>query len=181
MTTLDPAVAWTLRLSLALLFADAAWRKLADPAAFARSVDAYELAPAGAARPLAALLLLAEVAAAALLLAPGGYGRGAALAAALLALYAAAIAVNLVRGRRDLDCGCGGPGMHRPVSGALVARNLLLGGVALALLAPASGRALDWLDAFTVLAATATSAALWTAVVRLDANRPALARARGVA
>jgi len=180
MTAIDPAIVWTLRSLLALLFADAAWRKLADPAAFTAAVRAYELAPARAARPLAILLLLGEVAAAAGLLIPG-HEWGGALGAALLALYAAAIAVNLGRGRRDLDCGCGGPGMRRPVSNALMVRNLVLAGAALVVLVPESERALGWIDLATVLAATATLAALWTAVARLDANRPALARVRGVA
>jgi hypothetical protein len=71
--------------------------------------------------------------------------------------------------------------MRRPVSNALMVRNLVLAGAALMVLVPESERALGWIDLATVLAATATLAALWTAVARLDANRPALARVRGVA
>jgi hypothetical protein len=181
MTALDPALAWTLRMSLALLLAAAAWQKLRAPAAFAAAVDAYRLAPARAARPLAAALLLGEVVAATWLVVPSWQAQGAMLAAGLLALYAAAIAINLGRGRRDLDCGCGGPGMRRPVSGWLVLRNVVLAGVAMLLLLPDGDRTLGWVDAFTVLAATGSAAALWAAVGRLEANRPALARVRGVA
>jgi hypothetical protein len=181
MTVFDPALAWILRLSLALLLVAAAWQKLQAPATFAAAVDAYRLAPARAARPLAAALLLGEVVAAAWLVVPSWQAQGALLAAGLLVLYAAAIAINLGRGRRDLDCGCGGPGMRRPVSGWLVLRNLVLAGAALLVLLPAGDRMLGWVDAITVLAATGSMAALWAAVGRLEANRPALARVRGIA
>ena len=181
MTDLDPALAWTLRLSLALLLAAAAWQKLRAPAAFAAAVDAYRLAPSRAATPLAAALLVGEIVAAGCLVIPSVQSYGALLTATLLALYAAAVAINLGRGRRDLDCGCGGPGMRRSVSGTLVLRNLLLSGAALALLLPVVDRTLGWIDTITVLAATGSMAALWTAVGRLEANRPALARVRGIA
>jgi hypothetical protein len=181
MMPLDPAVVWTLRLALALVFAGAVRHKVAAPADFAAAVRAYRLVPAATAGVVAALLVVAEAAAAVLLLWPGGLGLGAAVAAGLLGLYAAAIGVNLARGRRDLDCGCAGPAARRPVSGALVARNLVYLAAALALLAPAGARALVWLDAATVAFATATLAALATGVGHLDANRPAVARARGTA
>ena len=41
--------------------------------------------------------------------------HAAAAAALLLALYAGAIGVNLARGRRDIDCGCGGPASRQPI------------------------------------------------------------------
>jgi hypothetical protein len=106
---------------------------------------------------------------------------GALVAALLLLVYALAIAINLARGRRDLDCGCAGPGNRRPVRGMLVARNLLYAAMALVLLLPDSGRSLVWVDATTALAATLTLAALAAGLARLDANRPALARIRGTA
>jgi len=70
------------------------------------------------------------------------------------------------------------------VDPAPAARRVLPSGpghAALMVLVPESERTLGWIDLATVLAATATLAALWTAVARLDANRPALARVRGVA
>lgn len=181
MMPLDPVVGWTLRLFLALLFAGAAWHKLGAPGEFAAAVRAYRLVPEPAVVPVAAVLMPSEVAAAGLLLGPGWYHLGAALAAALLALYAGAVAVNLARGRRDLDCGCAGPGARRPVSSALVVRNVVLLAAALLLLGPESGRTTTWVDVTTVLAATAALAALWAGMVALDATRPARARLRGAA
>jgi hypothetical protein len=181
MIALDPVVTWTLRLVLALLFAGAAWHKLRRPGEFAAAVRAYRLVPDLVVVPVAGLLALGEVAATGLLLGVTWYRLGAALAAALLALYAGAIAVNLARGRRDLDCGCAGPGARRPVSGGLVVRNVVLLAGALLLLGHGTGRLMTWLDMTTVLAATATLAALWAGVVGLESNRPALARIRGAA
>ena len=181
MITLDPVVGWTLRLGLALLFAGAAGHKLRAPGEFVAAVRVYRLVPRLVVVPVAALLVLGEATAAVSLLGPSSYRHGAALAAGLLALYAGAIAVNLARGRRDLDCGCAGPGGRRAVSASLVVRNLVLIVAACLLLGPADGRAPTWLDVTTVLAATATLAALWAAAGQLDANRPALARLRGAA
>jgi hypothetical protein len=181
MITLDPVVSWTLRLGLGLLFGSATWHKLRAPAGFAAAVRAYRLVPERAVVPVAGVLVLSEAMTTGLLLGPASYRLGAALAAALSALYAGAIAANLARGRRDLDCGCAAPGARRPVSAALVVRNVVLIAAALLLLGPGSGRAITWVDVVTVLAATATGGALWAGVGQLDANRPALARLRGAA
>ncbi len=95
----------------------------------------------------------------------------------MLLVYAAAVGVNLRRGRRHIDCGCAGPAARRPISGWLVARNVVLAAAALAGLAPVAPRGLVWVDAFTVVAATTALAACWTAADQLLA----LARPRGVA
>jgi len=67
--------------------------------------------------------------------APLACGASAAGAALLLA-YAAAIAINLQRGRRDLACGCGGPHERRPIAAWMVWGNLLLAGLLGAVLLP---------------------------------------------
>jgi hypothetical protein len=182
---LDPAVAAALRAGLALLFAAAALHKARDPRAFRDALAAYRVLPPAAAGAAAAAVVAAELAAAALLVAalPGaGDGAwlrraGGLLAAALLAVYGAAIAANLARGRRDLDCGCLGPAGRQPLSGWLVARNAALAAAALALLLPVSTRALLWPDALTVAGATLLAALVWTAAHQALAN--ALARAAG--
>jgi hypothetical protein len=65
-------------------------------------------------------------------------------AAALLALFAAAMAVNLRRGRAHIDCGCGQSFLVQTLSGALVARNIVLAGLllpSLAIRGPVTGSA----------------------------------------
>jgi hypothetical protein len=182
---LDPALEATLRGGLALLLGAAALHKLRGPAAFRAALAEYGVLPAAAAGAGAALVVAAEAAAALALVAPAFAAEpalrraGPLLAAALLALYAAAIAWNLARGRRDLDCGCLGPGQRQPLSGWLVARNLLLAACALACLLPGAARPPIWLDGLTVAAATALGALVWSAAHQALANASRGAALRG--
>jgi len=86
--------------------------------------------------------------------------------------------VNLIRGRRDIDCGCAGPAAQMPLSGALVVRNALLVAAAIAAAAPLQTRPLGAIDAFTFSAALAMGVLLWKAAHGLLENAPALARLR---
>jgi hypothetical protein len=174
----DPAVSTILRGALALLFVIAATHKLRDPASFAAVLTDYALLPAAVIGLAARVVPAAELAAALALAVPGSVGAGALLAAALLALYALAMGVNLLRGRRDLDCGCMGPGARRSLSGGLLVRNALFIVAALLCLLPVTPRALTWLDALTVPLAVAALSALYAAAERLLATAPALAALR---
>lgn len=175
---MDPVVVVILRVALALLLAAAAVHKLRDVDAFCASVTAYELLPHAALGVFARVVPIAELAIAAALVVPATARAGALAAAALLALYALAIAINLARGRRDLDCGCFGASARQTIGPSLVARNLVLIAAALATLAPVDARPLAWLDWVTVALAVATLAALYGAADRLLAQAPALARLR---
>lgn len=176
---MDPVLDSTLRTALALLFLVAATHKLRDVARFRANLADYRVLPAALAAPAAALVLAAELGVAAALAVPAGRETGLAGASVLLAVYAAAIAVNLVRGRRHIDCGCAGPAARRPIGGWLVARNAVVALAALAGLAPVVPRPLVWVDALTVVAATAALAALYAAADRMIALAPELARLRG--
>jgi hypothetical protein len=176
---MDPVVAATLRAALAILLAVSASHKLRAPARFVATVRSYRLVPDVLAPATAVALVAAETLAAALLATGAGGVVTAAGAAGLFALYAAAIAANLRRGRRHLDCGCGAPGTAHPIHAGLVARNLVLVVAALALAWPATARALTWLDAGTIALATTALGALYAALDRLLANAPAIARLRG--
>ena len=98
------------RTAIGLLFARSAVAKLRDRAAFADVVATYRLLPERAGGMAATMLIGLETGAAALLLAgvarPAGADVGGAVAALLLALFAAAMAINLHRGR-IIPCGCG--------------------------------------------------------------------------
>ncbi len=178
---MDPALVLVLRAALALLFALAAVHKARAPREFRAVLGAYRLLPAVLVGPAALALPAVEAALAAALALPAVEGAGLVGAAALLLLYAGAMAVNLARGRRDLDCGCLGPARRRPIGPGLVARNLVLAAAALGGAAAPGRRPLVWVDAITVGAGTAALAALWVAAERLSAHAPALARLRGTA
>jgi hypothetical protein len=178
---LDPAIEVVLRGGLALLFSYTAFEKASDFAGFRAAVVGYALLPERLAGAIAAALASCEATLGLALVAPAAWRlRAPALvaSAALLALYGAAIAVNLARGRRDIECGCGGPAARQPLSEWLLARNALLVAAAIMCLGGAVSRSLVWVDALTVGGGISMLAASWIAVHRLLANAPALARLR---
>lgn len=122
----EPALTWALRSFLALLFATAAMSKLANSEEFYGVVRNFRLIPDGPSRAVAVALPVVELAVAVgLLLSPLAVPAAVA-AALLLAGFAAAIAINVIRGRTFIDCGCMRHGMKQPVSWLMVARNGLL-------------------------------------------------------
>jgi len=157
---IDPAVGALLAGAFALLFASAALHKLLDPERFAAAFRAYDVVPTALAW-VSRLVPVLELAVAAALLAAGSRKGAAAAGAALLLAYAAAIAVNLGRGRRNLDCGCGGPSERRPIGTWMVWRNLMLAALLAALLLPWAPRPLASADALTIGAGTAVAALLY--------------------
>lgn len=176
---MDPVLAVVLRGALALLFVVAALHKLRDRDAFRATLDAYALLPSALTAPLARAVPLVELVAALLLVAPRAAAVGASIAVLLLSVYALAMGVNLLRGRRDLDCGCMGPGAHSPIGPELLVRNLFLIVAALvAGFAPIHARALVWVDFVTVPLAVAVLAALYAAVERVLALAPTVAALR---
>jgi Methylamine utilisation protein MauE len=176
---IDPAIGALLTGAFALLFASAALHKLRDRAAFGRILRAYGVLPA----PLAGLALLVpllELTVGAALLTAGARTGAAASGAALLVTYAAAIAINLGRGRRDLACGCGGANDERPIAAWMVWRNLTLAALLALTLLAWSPRALGAADAITIGAGTSAAALLYMSVdTLLGRVRPRAALLRG--
>lgn len=136
---MDPAIHWLLALSLALLWLAAGWHKLRNPGHFATVVAAYDILPRGPAVIAGSVLPWLECALAVALLLPCSRSWAALSGAALLTLYAGALALNLGRGRTDFDCGCNGGG-RTPLAWRLVWRNLLLLCLSLSLLLPVPAR-----------------------------------------
>ncbi len=176
---MDPAIHVALRLSLALLLLGAFRHKVRDVAGFRAAVADYRILPAWATTAGAALLLVGELGIGIALLVPGLGGSAALAAAALLTLYSVAIGVNLLRGRRDIDCGCSGPGARRSLGEGLLVRNAVLVGWAALCAVPTSGRPLVWLDALTVTGGGVALTLLYAAVDAALANAPWLRELRG--
>jgi hypothetical protein len=163
---LDPAAGSLVVGSFALLFASAALHKLRAPARLTEVLRAYRIVPEGA-LGLSWLVAGAELGTAAGLLLAPVRPLATVAGAALLALYAAAIALNLARGRRELACGCGGADEERPIAGWMVGRNLALALLLAATLVPWGSRAMLPTDALTVAGGTAVAALLYMSVDRL--------------
>jgi len=114
-----------------LIFLLAALAKLADRGRFAGIVANFRLLPPTLTAPVALVLPWLELALA-LLLPLRVAGPVPALAAALLLiLFAVAMGVNIRRGRRFIDCGCGDRAAGTPLGWGRVLRNLGLAGLLL--------------------------------------------------
>lgn len=176
MIKIDPAFSWTIALSVALLFVIAVSHKLRDWSEFRQVVRNYELLPEALVSLAAGSLIALELGAAVLILMTATRPAGAAMSSGLFAVYAAAMAINLRRGRVNLDCGCLGAGRRQPIRWWMVARNLALAVVALSAVAQPTARALGALDAVTIGCATLTLAFLYAAQNLLQATRLPSAR-----
>jgi hypothetical protein len=176
---IDPAVGALLAGAFALLFASAALHKLSALPHFVQGFGAYRLVPETLA-PLALLVPLLELGVAAGLLLRGARAGACLSGALLLLMYAAAIGINLARGRRELACGCGGPNDRRPIAPWMVVRNLVLALALAGLLLPWGARLLDAADALTIGAGTAVAALLYMSLdTLLGRIAPRGARLRG--
>lgn len=166
---------WTLALSLALLWCSAAWHKFRDPAGFARAIDAYELLPAPVARLASRFLPWVEALICVALLIPATRAAAGGAGAALLLLYGGAMAINLARGRDDIDCGCGS-GPAQRISLWLVARNTVLCAVSLLLLSPVEDPPTAMTGLLPALPAAALLCIAYTAVSSILQERAAADR-----
>ena len=175
----DPIFINACALAISALLASAATHKVRAPGRFAKQLADYQLLPAALVRPSARLIPLLELAIAFALLVPVSRGWAALSAASLLALYAAAIGINLWRGRRDIDCGCAGPDQAQPLRPVLLLRNSVL--VALALLASVAPvvRVMTVFDGFVTVAAAAVALLIYAAADGLLANSPLLLKLIG--
>jgi hypothetical protein len=175
---LDPVLSAIFRVGLAGLFGIAAVHKARDIPTFSATLNDYQIVPERWARGLSILLIGLEIATAlALLFPPAGAVAGCA-AAMLLSSYTAAIGLNLLRGRRHIDCGCLGPGRRQSISGWLVARNALLVGVALLAAVPPGNRTLGWVDALSLCGGLTAAVLVLAAASRLAAEAPTSQRLR---
>ena len=116
---------------IGLVFLQAALAKLRHRELLAGVIANYRLLPPVLIGPVALVLPPAELAISLGLLL-GGHWLAAVVAALLLVIFAAAMGINIARGRSHIDCGCGRSQLRQPLSWLLVGRNLALA----ALLAP---------------------------------------------
>jgi hypothetical protein len=163
-----------LSIAIGLVLVAAAFDKLRDWPAFRAAVANYRLLPSALVVPFALILPLAEAAAGIGLLVEASRVVAAWAGAAAIGVATLGVAINVVRRRVDIDCGCGGVEGRQRVSWALVARNAVL----VALLCV--GAAIDspphvgtTLGATLVVSALAF-VALFAAASQLVANRPLL-------
>jgi Methylamine utilisation protein MauE len=176
---LDPAIGILMVASVALLFASAAAHKLRDLERFDEIFSAYGLIPAIPRVRISWVVPILEIIAAAGLAIKAYRPYAAALGIVMLSGYAAAIAVNLRRGHRDLACGCGGPDERRPIAAWMVWRNVIIALVVAAVFAPWADRHLSITDGITVAFGLLTIALIYLCVDQLLGNAQRTAQLRG--
>lgn len=173
----DAVVTRAIGAALSVVFLAGAWQKLRDRELFQAAVENYQLVPEPLLGAVAGAVSLLELAAGILLLPAATRTLGAVFAGLLLVAVTGAVVINLLRGRRDIDCGCGGLSAHvgeQRLSWGLVARNgLLLAGV-LASLPDTESRTLVWIDYLSVGGATLALLGLYVSANQLMANHPRL-------
>ena len=128
----EPVVEVFARVFLAFLFGGAALSKLRHGEEFFGVVRNFRILPGWLARPSAVALPWIELAVAIGLIVEVAASYAAAAAGGLLIVFGLAIGINVLRGRRAIDCGCFRNGLKQPLSWVLVGRNLVLAGMAFA-------------------------------------------------
>jgi uncharacterized membrane protein YphA (DoxX/SURF4 family) len=168
--SVDPVVATIIRFALGWLFLAAPAHKLRDMVDFRSVLATYRIMPERLVVVAAWLVVFAEVAIGLGML--WQFAQAFIAGAALLLVYAAVMAINLVRGRRFIDCGCGGA--TQPLSIGLVLRNVVLAVAAIVALVPTPARPLGWLDVVSMAAGVLVLGALYAATNQLLAARARL-------
>ena len=174
----DPILSLGSALMLACVFLAASVHKLRDLRHFETTLGAYGLLPGMLVRPAALGLPLMEFMVALGLLAPPARFSAAMATAVLLGIYTLAIGINMARGRRSIDCGCGDPGRGQTLTGWLLPRNGVLMGLALLAATPVVNRTTGWLDWLVALLAAAAMLLLYSACNQLLSNRDQLVNLR---
>src|SRR5712671_5269261 len=110
MPQIDPVLGWMAAAAAAAIFAASGALKFYDLETYRGAVTNYRLIPEWLATPFAWTAPVIESAAALGLI-------------VLLGVFTGAIAINLARGRTDIDCGCFGPALRQRLSWWLLLRN----------------------------------------------------------
>jgi hypothetical protein len=175
---LDPLIVEVISIGLGLMFLVAAFHKLNDSTQFRLTLIEYQLLPGPLVPLVSRIIPVVEIVL-------GGswifsffdQSVTAIASAILLGIYAAAVGINIFRGRVHFDCGCGFGGKSKQeqyLSGGLVLRNLVLGAAALLSLLPVANRPIGLGDYLTLTATLLALALLFAAANQLLANRAAI-------
>ena len=169
--TIDPIFLTLICYCFALLFGLAGAHKLSNRSETQTLIDAYNLVPAPLLAPASLLVPILELAIGAGLM--FGATRSIAVIAGgvLLIAYGAAMAINLYRGKRDLDCGCSFGDRAQKISPPLVYRNALLATLIFMAAMPVSNRETGMMDAFIIAVSLIAASILYAAANTLIENQ----------
>ncbi|MEX0964405.1 MAG: MauE/DoxX family redox-associated membrane protein [Pseudohongiellaceae bacterium] len=179
---LDPLLFRLIAVAFCLLLLAAGLHKLGDRPRFQGILTAYQVLPANLTPLLSRIIPFGEIALGLGWMIGWRIDLVAAATAVLLAAYALAMAINLLRGRSYIDCGCGFSSAKaggddngvQQLSVRLVYRNILLIALAVAAATGATARSFAVLDYFSLFAALAALVFIYSAFHQLLVNRNAI-------
>lgn len=162
---LDPTYVVTIRFGFALLFGSAALHKVINWSAFKVTLGKYFMGSVSVSTSLVNMIAVVVITAEAFIVGmciwPLHGAMTAGIIIVLLLTYGSGMLINLVRGNILLDCGCTWGGARRPVSYALVVRNIGLALLAFPLALPVVSRELGAMDILSICATVLTAGFLY--------------------
>lgn len=167
----DPVITITLSLVLSYIFVVAAFHKWQNRIEFTETLNNYQVLPEQLAGLMVWVLPVLELITGIALLIPMFSSLAAVSATLLLLTYMLAIGINLLRGRRTIDCGCGAPDQKQAISEWLLLRNAVLIFFAWVLTNPVSARNIFWFDWTVIVLATAIGCLFYNIVNQLLVNK----------
>lgn len=178
---MDPLFSQIAALGMALLLCTAALHKATRNVRFRQVLRDYRVVPVSTVHLFAVFVPAVEFFLAVCWLLHIELALAAIATIGLLASYTLAIAVNLLRGRVFIDCGCGFGRSKggQPISTTLLFRNGLLMSIAALPLMPVTARVLHATDYVVAAAVLVLSLLLFSASTQLIRNRAAIRNWRG--
>lgn len=169
MEALAPLASVTITIFLVIVIMRAAWHKVERYLETVGFAQGYGLVPDHWAAPIVSGLTVIEVSTVLALLIPGVRMLGGVAAAILFTGYGLIMAIALMQGRSQIDCGCGG--VPQIVSGYTLTRNAVLAGLAV-IVAVLPAQAIGPVDAAAAIAAALVFAAIYAVVEKLASHLP---------
>ncbi len=166
---MDTVLTHIISIGLFVLLVAAGIDKIKHRQEFVQTLGGYRLLPAGLVPVASVAIPMTEIVLAQVLVWLQAKLVVVAVAA-LLALYAGAIFINIRRGNLSLDCGCQFGEARQSISMALVYRNLVLAGATLLLLLPTMDRQFGVYDYGAMVFGLLVCTLFYVTVNRLIAN-----------
>jgi hypothetical protein len=164
-----------IRLFLSIILIRAALHKIHNRKVFQMELSAYQLLPASL-LSLSTFVLMVTEAFTAITLLNSAWIIPALISAVLFSIYAIAMAINLLKGRTNIDCGCSGPILSsterakKNISWLLVFRNLILSSLALFCTTTITIHIASTLELFIIAAGTAVTLLLYETIEQAIIN-----------
>ena len=170
----DPVIPIISSLLLSYIFVVAGLHKWQDIAEFKTTLTNYQIVPDSLLGGFSYIVPVLEIVCGVTLLLPPTSVFAAFLAATLLLMYIFGIAINLLKGRRSIDCGCGGTEQKQSISEWLIIRNGLLLVMCYCVTASVLPRELLWFDWIVVLLAAVIGGLFYNILNQLLVNKDLL-------